>query len=102
MNTLFYLLQAACFLVSLICYIMVVIAMFKAGDTTLGIVCAVLFFVCGLGTLIALILGWMNAGKWNVQKIMPIWTAAFIGVILFGGLSYATMPAGQALPGIGG
>lgn len=90
-------------LAALVCFIMVVVAMFKAGDTTLGIVCIVLA-ICGfgLGALIAFVMGWVNAGKWNVQKIMPIWTAAAIAWILFGTIALMTAPAGQGLPAIGG
>jgi len=101
MYMLFSALQFICGIVSLICFIMVVIAMFKSGDTTLGIVCIVLFF-CGIGSLIALVMGWVNAAKWNVQKIMPIWTGAILGAIVFAVLSVMTAPAGQGIQGIGG
>ncbi len=66
---------AAAGIVSLVCFILILIAMFKSGDTVLGIVCIVL---CFIGPLIALVTGWMNADKWNVRKIMPIYTAAFV------------------------
>lgn len=89
---LFYALAGIASIVSLVCYIMVIIAMFKAGDQTTGIVCLVLFCVCGLGQLVALVLGWVNADKWNVRKLMPIWTAAFIGGTVFGAMAGVTAP----------
>jgi len=96
---LFQALSGVATIVSIICFIMVVIAMFKAGDTTLGIVCIVLLFCgFGLGGLIAFVMGWVNAAKWNVQKIMPIWTAAFIAGIVLSILTFMTMPQ----PAIGG
>ncbi len=101
MSTLFSGLNLIAGLASLVCFIMVLIAMFKSGDTTMAIVCLVLT-LCGLGPLIAFIMGWINAAKWNVQKIMPIWTVAFIAGIAFGVLSFMTAPAGPAMPAIGG
>lgn len=90
MYLLFYALNGICSLVYIICFIMVVMAMFKSGDKTLGIVCLVLCWC--VGPLIALVTGWINADKWNVRKIMPIFTAAFVGGIIFGVLGGVTAP----------
>jgi hypothetical protein len=79
-------------LVAFICFIMVVMAMFKAGDQTLGIICSVLCFCGNLGMLVALVMGWVNADKYNIRKILPIYSAAFAGVIIFGVMSGAFMP----------
>ncbi len=102
MSMLFQALNLVAGLVSLVCFIMVIIAMFKSGDTTLGIVCIVLSLCGGLGALIAFVMGWVNAAKWNVQKIMPIWTGAVIAGIVLAILTIMTAPAGQGVPAIGG
>ena len=46
----------------------------------------------GLGQLVALIMGWVNADKYNIRKIMPLYTAAFIGSIIFGAMAGVTAP----------
>ncbi len=89
---LFYALAAVAGIVAFVCYVMVVMAMFKAGDQTLGIICAVLCFCGNLGVLVALVMGWVNADRYNVRKILPIYTAAFAGAFLFGVLAGVTAP----------
>jgi hypothetical protein len=64
-------------LVSLVCFVLVLIQMFQHGKTGLGIVCAVLFLCCGLGWLITFVYGWMQARPWNMVNLMTIWTVAF-------------------------
>ncbi len=58
-------------IVSLICWIMVLIKMFPAEGTLKGI----LAIICGL---YAFIWGWMNAAKFNLRNIMIAWTIAII------------------------
>jgi hypothetical protein len=60
-------------LASLICWIMVLVKMFKTQESPLmGIIGIV---TCGLW---AFIWGWMNAGKYAIKNIMLIWTVAII------------------------
>jgi hypothetical protein len=59
---------------SLVCLILVIKDMFAEGKTGLGIACIVLTFVCGIGSLIAFVWGWMNTGG----KVMITWTALWI------------------------
>ncbi len=66
----------------LVCFILVLIKMFQNDETTMGIVCIVTSLFCGLGVLIAFIMGWINASKWQIQQVMLIWTGCFIGGIL--------------------
>jgi hypothetical protein len=66
---------------SLACFIMVIIAMFKSGDSTMAIVCLVLI-LCLIGGLVAYIMGWVNSSKYNSQKIMLIWTGCIVAGIL--------------------
>jgi hypothetical protein len=68
--------------VSLVCFILVLIKMFQAGEQTLGIICIVLVLCFGIGGLIAFIFGWINANKWNIKNIMMIWTGAIIASIV--------------------
>lgn len=77
---------------SVICFIILVIKMFQAGDPMMGIVSLVLC-LCGLGFLFALIIGWVNVDKYKARQLMPIYTAAFILMVVLGGISYANMPA---------
>ena len=51
--------------------------------TVIGIVCIVLC-LCGLGSLVALVMGWVNADTYNIRKILPIYPAAFVGAFFFG------------------
>jgi hypothetical protein len=85
MTTLLSSLAGVGYLVGLVCFILVVIAMFKNDQTVMGIVCIVLFFVCNIGLLVGFIIGWMKAGQWNLQKIMLIWTVAVVVCLIFGG-----------------
>lgn len=66
-----YYLAIAAGLVSLVCWIMVLIKMFPAEGALKG----VLAIICGL---YAFIWGWMNAGRFNLKNIMLIWTVAII------------------------
>ena len=58
-------------IVSLICWIMVLIKMFPAEGALKG----VLAIICGL---YAFVWGWINATKFNLKNIMLIWTLAII------------------------
>ena len=58
----------------LVCWIMEIIAAFQKGKGPLmGILSIVPCF--GLG---GLIIGWIHAGKWGIQKIMTIWTILLV------------------------
>ena len=58
-------------IVSLICWIMVLIKMFPAE----GVVKGILAVICGL---YAFIWGWMNSAQHNLRNIMLIWTVAIL------------------------
>ena len=58
-------------IVSLICWILVLIKMFPAE----GVLKGILAIICGL---YAFIWGWMNAAKFNLRNIMIAWTVAII------------------------
>lgn len=75
---------------SVICWIMVLIKLFQNEGPLwgiLGIICA----------LYALIWGWMNADKYNIRKIVLIWTilvvVGFVMNFLVGGLVASRLPS---------
>jgi hypothetical protein len=81
-DTLAGLIVGAASLVSIICFIVVLIQMFQRGATTMGIVCIVLTLCCGLGPLIAFVYGWIKAREWNLMNLMIVWTVAWaIGAV---------------------
>ncbi len=65
-------------LVSLVCYVMVVIQIFQHGETGMGLACTIGLLLCGLGALLAFIYGWVKAGPWRLNNIMLVWTACFV------------------------
>ena len=67
---------------SLVCLIIVIKNMFDNGSSGLGIATIILTLVCGIGSLIAFVWGWMNVGG----KVMIAWTILTIaGVIVAAG-----------------
>ena len=63
-------------LVSLVCFIMVLIKMFQNDQTVAGILS-----IC-ICPLIAFVMGWMNADKWGIKNIMLAWTGVIVGSII--------------------
>jgi len=58
---------------SLICFILVIVHLFKTEQTGLGIACIVLVF-CGIGGLVAFVKGWMD----GLGTVMWVWTACIV------------------------
>lgn len=85
-----YYLGIAAGLVSLVCWIMVLIKMFPAEGALKG----VLAIICGL---YAFIWGWMNATRFNLKTIMLIWTVAIL-VSVIANVAFGGMAAMQGLP----
>jgi predicted permease len=84
---------------SLVCFILVVVQMFQRGQSTMGILCIVLLFCCGVGGLIAFIYGWVKSREWGLTNIMLVWTVCY--VVSFIGIGIAP-PDFQLLRGIPG
>ena len=63
---------------SLVCLIIVIVNMFQNGKTGLGIATIILTFLCGIGSMIAFIWGWMNVGG----KVMIAWTILTVAGII--------------------
>jgi hypothetical protein len=74
-------LEGIVFLVWLACFIMVIIKMFQNNDTGLAIACIVLAF-CGIGGLIAFIMGWVKSAQYGIKNIMFAWTGAIVALIV--------------------
>jgi hypothetical protein len=87
-----------CGIVSLVCYILVIVQMFQRGKTGLAIACLLLLLACGLGGLVAFIYGWVNANQWGIKNIMLLWTACIVVGIVCNGASIVT--GGAAIPGM--
>ena len=71
---------------SLVFFIIVLVKIFQAGKTGLGILCLVTLFVCGVGGLITFIVGWMNADEFGIRKVMVNWTLCVILNIIITGI----------------
>ncbi len=71
---------------SIVCWIMVLIRMFKDAGAVHGII----GILC---SLYAFIWGWMNAGKLGIRNLMLAWTLILILYIIlaavFGGFNYS-------------
>jgi hypothetical protein len=81
-------------LLSLICFILVIIKQFQTAGVVHGIIGII---TCGIWTFIW---GWMNAGKLNITQIMLIWTVLILACLIINfmfGTMYAFSPR-TALP----
>jgi hypothetical protein len=76
-------------LVGLVCFVLVVVKMFQNNQTGLGIASIVLLPCCGIGYLLALVMGWVKSGEWNIGNVMLIWTGAFLVSFVTGGIAGA-------------
>ena len=65
-------------LVQLVCLVLVIVEMFKRGETAIGIVCAVLSLCTGIGALIAFVYGWIKSSEWGLRKVMLAWTICLV------------------------
>lgn len=96
MTTLLNLLASAAGLGSLVCFVLMLIEMFRRGHTALAIVCFILAWFCGIGLLIAFVFGWSKVQEWNLQNLMTWWTTFLVVGLLvsaFGGVwRFLTLP----------
>ena len=61
-------------LTNLVCWIIILVKIFKAGNTVTGII----GIFCGL---VAYIVGWTQADELDSTKVMLIWTVAIIAQV---------------------
>lgn len=75
------LLSIAVGIASFVCFVLVVIEMFKRNETGIGIATIVLSVCTGLGPLLAFIYGWVKSSEWGLKKVMLAWTVLFVANI---------------------
>jgi biotin transporter BioY len=73
-------------IVGLVCWILVLIKMFQAGQTGLAIV-SIVTFCCVIGYLIPFIYGWMKAKEWSITNIMVVWSICIVINLITGAIS---------------
>src|SRR5438105_415539 len=71
----------------LVCFILILVYMFQRDNSSLAIVCIVLFCCFGIGYLIAFIYGWIKNKDWGITTLMVIWTVCWVLSIIGGALS---------------
>jgi hypothetical protein len=85
-------------LVSLICFIVLIVRMFQRGATGMAVACIVLSLCCGLGGLVGFVYGWTKAREWNIGNLMTVWTVAFVIDFMAGAVNPAPIRSvGQML-----
>ena len=63
-----------CALVNIVCWIIVLVKIFQAGNIGIGIV----GIICGI---VAFIYGWTKADELQIKNVMIIWTVSIIAQI---------------------
>lgn len=61
----------------LVCFVIVVVKMFQNKRTGLAIA-SIVGLPCMIGHIIAIVVGWKNKSSWGLEKVMPLFTIAFI------------------------
>jgi hypothetical protein len=79
-------------LVAFVCFVIVLVQMFQHGEGGLAFVCIALSICCGLGSIIAFIIGWSRAKHWNISNLMTTWTVAAAIIFVSGGTVYVSVP----------
>ena len=80
-------------LISFVCFILVLIKMFQAGQTGMGVLCIVLFFCIGIGEIIACVLAWQNAGRWGLTRnFLMLFTVCLVAAFMLSLGAYAVAP----------
>ena len=75
-------------LIAFVCFILIVVKMFQNGSTGLGIATILSSCLCGIGMIVALIFGWLNADAWRIRQLMLVYTVALIGMFITAGVNY--------------
>lgn len=70
-------LQATIGGVALVCYILVLVKLFKHNETAMAWVCLATT-PCGIGAVMLLIYGWSMAKQWELRNTMIVWTVAIV------------------------
>ena len=75
---------------ALLCFIALVVEMFKHDEGGWGVACLVLFF-CGCGQLIAFIYGWTKVGDWDIGLLMLAASLCVVGGMIQVAMMVATV-----------
>ena len=75
---------------SLVCFIALVVEMFRHDEAAWAIASIVLVF-CGCGQLLALIYGWTKVGDWQIGLLMLATTLCIVGGILQVAIMFAAV-----------
>ena len=92
-------LGSLCGLVGLVCFVLVIVQMFKRDESKMGIICLVTLLCCGIGYFIALVYGWIKVKEWDIKNIMVAWTIAFALGSVLNGIAFV-LSAGEAAKAI--
>jgi hypothetical protein len=74
-------------LVHIVCFIIVLVKMFKSGQTVLAIACILLVCCAGIGFLVAFVVGWMRVREWNIMPVMIAWSVVWVVSLISYGLN---------------
>jgi hypothetical protein len=75
-------------LVMVVCFFWVLIAMFRNGQTALGVITILTTLFCGIGPPIAFFFGWIKSGEWKIRSVMLVWTLAVLTYLGVTGYAY--------------
>ena len=76
----------------LICFGLVICAMFLNGEITTGLVCIAFTCVVGGGPIMGLYYGWRNCQAWRIQKLMIVWSVLWVIGIALNIILWITLP----------
>lgn len=79
----------------LVCFILVLVQMFKREQTGLAIVCIVLALCSGIGSLIAFVYGWIKATEWELKNVMLAWTLMLVLQVVGAGILFGVVLPAQ-------
>jgi hypothetical protein len=69
-------------LIMLACLVMVIVRMFRSGDTTMGAICLFLILVCGTGVILTFGMGWIKSAQYGTKNIMYVWTGCIAAEVV--------------------
>jgi len=64
-----------CYLVNIVCWIIVLVKIFQSGNVGLGI----LGIICGIFTFIY---GWVKVDEYGIRQVMLVWSVVIIASII--------------------
>ena len=62
------------FFIQFICFLFVIAKMYQEAGNVLAISCVVGLLVCGIGGLVAFVIGWVKAREWEITPFMIAWS----------------------------